>query len=114
MKVIIAGDGKVGSRLTKQLTEEGYDVTLIDKNPRTLQASVDTYDVMAVNGNCASMDVLNDAGVKDADMLIAATGADELNLLSCITASGLNPSIHTIARIRNPEYTDQVHQMRNL
>lgn len=114
MKVIIAGDGKVGSRLTKQLTEEGYDVTLIDKNQKTLQASVDTYDVMAVNGNCASMDVLLDAGVKDADMLIAATGADELNLLSCVTAHGLNPALHTIARVRNPEYTDQVYEMRNL
>jgi trk system potassium uptake protein TrkA len=69
---------------------------------------------MAVCGNCASMEVLLEAGVLDADLLIAATGADEVNLLCCLTAHGINPNIHTIARIRNPEYNKQLYLMRDI
>ena len=114
MNIIIAGDGKVGSMLTRQLTAEGYDVTVIDSNSRVLASSVERYDVMAVHGNCASMEVLQQANVKDADLLIAATSADEVNLLCCTTAHALNPKLHTIARIRNPEYTEQIYRMRNV
>ena len=81
MKIIIAGDGKVGATLTRQLTSEGYDVTIIDSKASPLESSVERYDVISVQGNCASMDVLRQAGVKDADLLIAATGADEDNPL---------------------------------
>ncbi|MDE6983728.1 MAG: Trk system potassium transporter TrkA, partial [Lachnospiraceae bacterium] len=70
--------------------------------------------IMAVQGNCASMQTLEQAGVADADLLIAVTDADEVNLLCCMTAHGMNPGIHTIARIRNPEYTDQIFRMRDL
>ena len=114
MNIIIAGDGKVGSTLARQLSAEGYDVTLIDSDARVLEASVERYDVMAVQGNCASMAVLLQAGVKEADLLIAATSADEVNLLCCTTAYGINPKIHTIARIRNPEYTEQIYEMRHI
>jgi len=114
MNIIIAGDGKVGSMLTRQLTGEGHDVTVIDANSNVLAYSVERYDVMAVHGNCASMSVLQQAGVKDADLLIAATSADEVNLLCCTTAHALNPKLHTIARIRNPEYTEQIYRMRNI
>ena len=114
MKILIAGDGKVGATLTRQLSAEGYDLTLIDSNPRVLENSVEQYDVIAVHGNCASMDTLRQAGVQDADLLIAATSADEVNLLCCMTAYGLNPKLHTIARIRNQEYTEQAYTMRNL
>lgn len=114
MNIIIAGDGKVGSMLTRQLSSEGYDVTVIDSNARVLETSVERYDVIAVHGNCASMAVLQQAGVKDADLLIAATSADEINLLCCTTAHALNPKLHTIARIRNPEYTEQIYRMRNI
>ena len=114
MNIIIAGHGKVGSTLTRQLTSEGYNVTLIDSNPRVLESSVERYDVIAVHGNCASMDVLRQAGVMDADLLIAATNQDEINLLCCTTAHGLNPKLHTIARIRNPEYTDQIYEMHHI
>lgn len=112
MKIIIAGDGKVGSTLTRQLTGEGYDVTVIDSKLLPLESSVERYDVISVQGNCASMDVLRQAGVREADLLIAATGADEVNLLCCTTAHAMNPKLHTIARIRNPEYTEQIFQMR--
>ena len=114
MNIIIAGDGKVGSMLTRQLSSEGHDITVIDSNSEVLQASVERYDVISVHGNCASMAVLLEAGVRDADLLIAATNADEVNLLCCTTAHGLNPKLHTIARIRNPEYTEQIYRMRNI
>ena len=114
MKIIIAGDGKVGSLLARQLSTEGYDLTLIDSNPKVLKSSEERYDIMAVQGNCASMDVLLQAGIRETDLLIAVTGADEINLLCCMTAHGINPKLHTIARISNPEYTDQIYTMRNL
>lgn len=114
MKIIIAGDGKVGSTLTRELVAEGHDITLIDAKAEVLELSEERYDVMVVQGNCASMAVLSQAGVQEAELLIAMTGADEVNLLCCTTAHGMNPKIHTIARIRNPEYTDQIYEMRNL
>lgn len=114
MNIIIAGDGKVGAMLTRQLSSEGHDITVIDSNAAVLQQSVERYDVISVHGNCASMGVLQQAGVKEADLLIAATGADEVNLLCCTTAHALNPKLHTIARIRNPEYTEQIYRMRNV
>ncbi len=114
MKIIIAGDGKVGSTLTRELAAEGHDITLIDAKAEVLELSEERYDVMVVQGNCASMAVLVQAGVQEAELLIAMTGADEVNMLCCTTAHGMNPKIHTIARIRNPEYTDQIYEMRNL
>ena len=114
MDIIIAGDGKVGSTLARQLSAEGHDVTLIDNDLHVLNTSMERYDLMGVHGNCASKAVLLRAGVMEAELLIAATSADEINLLCCTTAHGLNPKLHTIARIRNPEYTDQIHDMRNI
>jgi trk system potassium uptake protein TrkA len=113
VKIIIAGDGKVGSMLTKQLSSEGHDITIIDSKLTVLESTEERYDIMAVQGNCASMAILEQAGVRDANLLIAVTNADEVNLLCCMTAHGLNKKIHTIARIRNPEYTEQVYRMRN-
>ena len=115
MKIIIAGLGKVGNTLAQQLAAENdYDLTVVDRNAQVLQTVVEKYDVLGVQGNCAAMTTLVDAGVKDADLLIAVTDADEMNLLCCVTAHSLNPRIHTIARIRNPEYSDQVYKMRDL
>ena len=113
MRIIIAGDGKVGATLTRQFTAEDHDVTVIDSNSSILDSSVERYDVISVQGNCASMAVLNQAGVKDADLLIAVTNHDEINLLCCTTAHTMNPKLHTIARIRNPEYNDQAYKMRD-
>ena len=113
MNIIIAGDGKVGATLTRQLSAEGHNITVIDSNSQVLQASVERYDVISVHGNCASMTVLNQAGIQDAELLIATTSEDEINLLCCTTAHALNPKLHTIARIRNPEYTDQIYKLRD-
>lgn len=114
MKIIVAGDGKVGATLIRQLSAEGYDLTLIDTNRKVLEDSVVRHDIMAVHGNCASKSVLLQADVKNADLLIAATGADEVNLLCCLTAHQINPKLHTIARVRNPEYIIQVSEMRDV
>lgn len=114
MKIIIAGDGKMGATLTRQFSAEGYDLTLIDSNANVLESSEERYDVLVVQGNCASMEVLKQAGVKEADLLIAMAGADEVNLLCCMTAHSMNPGIHTIARVRNPEYTEQIYAMRGM
>lgn len=114
MRIIIAGDGKVGKLLTRQLSGEGHDLTLIDNNPRALESTIERYDIMSITGNCASMEVLRDAGVDKADLLITATGADELNLLCCLTAHGMNPKLHTIARIRTPDYSESINAMRKM
>ena len=113
MKIIIAGDGKVGGTLARKLSAEGYDITLIDSNARVLDASLERYDVMVVHGNCTLMSVLSEADVERANLLIAATSADEINLLCCMTAHKMNPDLHTIARIRNPEYSEQIYKMRD-
>ena len=112
MKIIIAGAGKVGETLAAQLSEEKYDVTLIDTRTSALEACVSAYDVIAICGNCAAVTTLRDAGVDGADLLICATGNDELNLLTSVTAHALNQKLHTIARIRDPEYTENVIHMR--
>lgn len=113
MKIIVAGDGKVGSTLVRQLSSENYDITLIDSNSKVLETTIEQYDVMAVTGNCATMDVLDEAGVMNSDLLIAATSKDEINLLCCLTAHSMNPNIRTIARVRNPEYYDQTNKLKD-
>lgn len=114
MKILLAGAGRVGETLVSQLAAEGYDLTVIDSDPAILEKMVEQYDVMAMNGNCASMETLRQAGVDHADLLIAATGSDELNLLCSMTVHGMNPNVHTIARIRTPEYMEQVYSMRDI
>lgn len=114
MNIIIAGGGKVGQTLARQLSAEGHDLTLIDRNNQVLEKTVDRYDAMVVSGNCASKEVLLSAGIQDADLLIAVTALDEVNLLCCMTAHGLNKNLHTIARIRTPEYADQIMTMRDV
>lgn len=113
MKIIIAGDGKVGETLAAQLSaEKRHNITLIDTRSDVLEASVSAYDVFAVLGNCANSQTLRDAGVENADLLIAATGNDEVNLLCSTIAHALNGGLHTIARIRNPEYAEDAVRMR--
>ncbi len=112
MKIIVAGDGKVGNAVTGRLAKEGSDLTVIDSKQSVLQEIQERDDVMVVEGNAASMPVLRAAGVEDADLLIAATSADEINLLCCLTARSMNPDLHTIARVRNPDYAEQEFAMR--
>ena len=113
MNIIIVGDGKVGMTLTKKMLAEGHDLSVIDMNQAVLDISAERFDVLAIQGNGASMEVLAQADVKNTDLLVAVTGLDEINLLACMTAHAMNPKLHTIARIRNPEYTDQIYEMRD-
>ncbi len=114
MSIIIAGAGKAGLLLTRKLLSEGYQIVVVDNDPQVLDTCSNRYDIMCVRGNCASMEVLEMAGVREANILVAMAGEDEHNMLCCITAHAMNPEIHTIARLRNPEYGKQVYSMRNV
>ena len=114
MKILIAGGGKIGSSLTAHLTEEGHELTVIDCSADVLEDLMGRYDVIGVEGNAASMATLETAGVKEADLFIAATDMDEVNLLACMTAHGMNNKLTTIGRIRNPEYRTQAFEMRDI
>ena len=103
MRIVIVGLGKVGKSLAEQLAAEHHDVIVIDKNAELVSRIVDVYDVMGVCGNGASYDMQAEAGVDEADLLIATTSSDEVNIVACLVAKKLGVQ-HTIARIRNPEY----------
>ena len=111
MKIIIVGDGKVGLILTEFLSQEGHDIMVIDRNPKVIDNVVNTFDIMGINGNGASYDTLIEAGAERADLLIAATSSDELNILSCLMAKKIGTK-NTIARVRNPEYAQQLRFIR--
>ncbi len=107
MKIVIIGCGKLGRTLAQQLTQEDHEITVIDENSSRLQYVVDRLDIMGIHGNGATIPVLEEAGVNDADLVIAATAADELNLLACLIAKRAGAK-NTIARVRNPEYVDVI------
>lgn len=103
MKIIILGCGKVGYALADQLESDGHEITLIDNRASVIQDATQSLDVMGIVGNGASFSTQMAAGIEDADLLIAVTGSDELNLLCCLIAKKAG-NCHTIARVRNPEY----------
>ena len=110
MKIVIVGAGKVGVALARKLSEENR-VTVIDSNPQRVENIINVYDVMAVAGNGASYEVQKEADTEHAELLIATTSSDEINILACLVAKKLGVE-HTIARIRNPEYEKQLRFMR--
>ena len=103
MEIIIVGCGKVGRTLALQLQQEDTDLTIIDENPQKLALIANQVDSLNIEGNGASIRTLKEAGIETADLLIAVTGSDELNLLCCLIAQQ-SPKCHTIARVRNPVY----------
>lgn len=107
MKTIIVGCGKVGAAIAEQLDREGHEVTLIDNKASAINNISNTLDVLGIVGNGASHRVQKSAGVENADLLIAVTGSDELNLLCCLIAKKAG-SCHTIARVRNPQYLGEI------
>lgn len=106
MKIIVVGCGKIGRSMVQSLTAEGHDLLVIDNDPTVLNETTDIYDVMGVCGNTVDCDTLTEANVKNADILVATTDSDEVNMLTCFLAKKLGAK-HTVARIRNPEYNDQ-------
>ncbi len=107
MNIIIVGDGKVGATLVEHLSSEGHDVVVIDRDQKIVEQMVNSFDVMGICGNGANCEVQLEAGVNSADLFIAATSSDELNILSCLMAKKAGAS-HTIARVRNPDYLSQL------
>ena len=112
MNIVIAGLGKFGKELTENLAKEGHNIIVIDTKSNEISNAVNRYDVMGVCGNSASYNILKDASVQKADLFIATTSTDELNILSCLVAKKLGVK-QTIARVRNPEYSSQVQLMSN-
>ena len=111
MKIIIVGCGKVGTTLAEQLNRENHDITLIDTDDEALKNISDNVDLMSVTGNGAIYQVQMEAGIQEADLMIATTNSDELNMLCCLIAKKAG-NCHTIARIRNPEYSAEIGYIR--
>ena len=107
MKIIIIGCGKVGRTLTEQLATEAHNITVIDTNPKKIQEVTEDLDVLGITGNGASISTLQEAGVEQADILISVTGSDELNLLCCLIAKKAS-RCQTVARVRNPMYSQEI------
>ncbi len=107
MQIIIVGCGNVGAALTEQLSGEGHDVTVIEQKKDVIQSVVNNFDVMGIVGNGASYMVMRDAGIEYADLMIAVTGNDELNLLCCLIARKAG-HCNTIARVKNPIYKKEI------
>ena len=106
MRIVIAGCGKVGTAILANLVKEGHEVVAMDLSGAVIQELCNVYDVIGVVGNCTDCDVLTEAGIAEASLYVAATGSDEINMLSGFLARRMGAR-HTVARIRQPEYTDQ-------
>ncbi len=104
MNIIIVGCGKVGRTLAEQLNKDGNDIVVIDSNAKKLKSVAEKFDIMGVIGNGAIHSVQLEAGIKNADLFIAVTGSDEMNLLCCLIAKKAG-NCQTIARIKNPQYS---------
>jgi len=103
LKIIIIGAGKVGCQIAKTLSSENHDVVIIEKNDMKRQSAQDNLDVLTILGNGANVRTLEEAGIKQTDMIIAVTSSDEANMIACMTAKQFGVP-QKIARIRNPEY----------
>lgn len=112
MNIIVVGIGKVGYTVAEQLTAEKHDVTVIDTNEEVLSDIIEELDVQGIVGNGVSRKVLADAGIAECDLLIALTGSDETNLLCCLLANKLGAN-GTIARVRNPEYNEDIRLIKD-
>ena len=112
MKIVIIGGGMVGFTIASQLTNEGHDITVVDRNQSVAAQISDSLDCMALAGNGASLEVMRSAGVPDCDLLIACTAQDELNMLCCVFAKKLGCR-SAIARVRTPEYADQMYYFKD-
>ncbi len=111
MNIVIVGCGNVGYTLAEQLNKEGHEITLIDTDVERLQSVVDTLDIQGIVGNGVGYGVLKEAGVDNADLLIAVTNEDEINMLSCLMAKKTG-DCKTIARVRNPQYYEDIKYIK--
>ena len=109
MKVIICGAGQVGWQIARHLASEKNEVTIVDSNQDLVKRATDTLDVKGVSGFASYPDVLSDAGAEDADMIIAATHTDEVNMVTCQVAHSIFDIPRKIARLRSQSYLDAIY-----
>ncbi|MBR3537672.1 MAG: Trk system potassium transporter TrkA, partial [Eubacterium sp.] len=107
MNILIAGCGQVGRSLAQQLYREGHEVTVMDTDYSAVEAATAANDVIGYQGDCTSLTAQIDAGIKDMDILIAATDQDEKNMLACLIAKKAG-NCQTIARVRDPQYLEEM------
>lgn len=112
MKIVIAGAGEIGGSAAEMLAADGHDVTVIDRDPEIIEKISNKLDIICVEGNATVAETLKDAGVEDADLLMAATEQDEVNMICGISGAKLGAK-KVIARIRDPEYLRQTEFMRD-
>ena len=112
MKIVIIGLGTIGEAILKSLSLEDHTITIIDENKEKIEQLIERYDVQGVVGNGASLDIQKEAGVKDANVVIALTKSDELNVFACFVSKKLGVK-NTIARVRTPEYSQQILKMKD-
>lgn len=112
LKIVIIGLGTIGKTILKSLSSEGHTITIIDEDRNGIERLIEKYDVLGVVGNGASMEIQNEANVKDADLVIALTRSDELNIFACLVAKKIGVK-NTIARVRNPDYSRQIAEMKD-
>lgn len=112
LKIIIVGAGKIGSTLADRLTSEGHDITVVDHNQDVIDKITNMYDVMGIVGNGSSYGTLIEAGIETADLIIAVTDSDELNLLCCALSKKVG-DCSSIARVRNPDYSNELSYLRD-
>ena len=112
MKIVIIGLGTIGKTILKSLSGEGHTITIIDEDKDRIESLIEQYDAFGVVGNGACMDIQMEAGMPDADLAMALTGSDELNVFACLVAKKIGVK-NTIARVRNPEYRQQIMDMKD-
>ncbi len=113
MNIIIIGVGTVGRTVLASLSAEEHTVTIVDEDQEKVAGLIEKYDVFGVVGNGACMDILEEANARDADLVIAMSGSDEINILACLVAKKLGVK-NTVARVRNPDYRKQIVEMREV
>ena len=112
MKIVVVGAGSVGAAVCLQLASEGHDITLIDSSRETIAEITNRCEVVGIEGNGANIGLLRKAGAEKADLLIAITSEDEINILCCAAAKKLGTK-NTVARVRNPEYSELMSLMQS-
>lgn len=111
VKIIIVGCGKVGESLCAELASEHNDILVIEKNAKTMERLINKFDISGIVGNGADIEIQQEIGVASADMFIAVTEMDEINIISAVLARQLGAT-YTVARVRNPEYSSRLSFVR--
>lgn len=112
MKIVIIGLGAIGKTILRKLSGEDHTITIIDEDKAKIESLIEKFDVYGVVGNGACLEIQNEANVKEADLVIVLTRHDELNIMACLVAKKIGAK-NTIARVRNPDYRNQINLMKD-